>query len=128
MRIPKIMDLRTQDVVVINVRPKNEDDEKKVVECPLCGGDISKKNMKNSCSKRIEGHDVCNSCYNGLSQSYYEDGAGCIYCGDKKTKKTPKKMLLLSMPVLITTTRILWLLNEIEIVVCATEYLTVVVL
>jgi len=78
------MVLNTQDVVVINVKPK-------FIECPLCGGDITEKNMEKTCRKNIEGHDVCNSCYIGLSESYYENGIGCIYCGDKKTKRNTEE-------------------------------------
>ena len=78
------MILNKKDVVVINVKPK-------FIECPLCGGDITEKNMEKTCRKNIEGHDVCNSCYIGLSESYYENGIGCIYCGDKKTKRNTEE-------------------------------------
>ena len=76
--------MHQSDVVIINVKPNS-------VECPLCGDDITEKNMKNTCSKNIEGHNVCNNCYNGLSQTYYEGGIGCIYCGDVKTKKNTEE-------------------------------------
>ena len=76
--------MQQSDVVIINVKPNS-------VECPLCGGDITEKNMKKTCLKNIEGHNVCSNCYNGLSETYYEGGIGCIYCGDIKTKKNTEE-------------------------------------
>lgn len=76
--------MHQNDVVIINVKPMS-------VECPLCGNDITEKNMKKTCLKNIEGHNVCSNCYNGLSETYYEGGIGCIYCGDIKTKKNTEE-------------------------------------
>lgn len=92
--------MQQSDIVVISVKPK-------LIECPLCGGDITEKNMKKSCLKNIAGHDVCNSCYVGLEQSYYENGVGCIYCGDKKTKRdTEENVAIINVPVQQTNTHI----------------------
>ena len=92
--------MQQSDIIVINVKPK-------LIECPLCGGDITEKNMKKSCLKNIEGHDICNSCYVGLEQSYYENGVGCIYCGDKKTKRdTEENVAIINVPVQPTNTHI----------------------
>ena len=57
--------MHQNDVVIINVKPMS-------VECPLCGNDITEKNMKKTCLKNIEGHNVCSNCYNGLSETYLE--------------------------------------------------------
>ena len=92
--------MNQSDIVVINVKPT-------LIECPLCGCDITEKNMKKSCLKNIEGHDVCNSCYVGLEKTYYENGIGCIYCGDKKTKRdTQENVAIINVPAQPTNTHI----------------------
>ena len=68
----------SSDCVIITVNS--------IIECPVCGEDITKKNISNSCKKNIEGHSVCVKCYNRLTETYYKNGIGCLYCGDPKTK------------------------------------------
>ena len=74
------------ECVVIEVKPSNVKID--TYECPMCGSDITKKNMK-PCKKNIDGHSICRQCYLQLASKYYEGGDGCLYCGDPKTKREP---------------------------------------
>lgn len=76
------------DCVVIEVKPSN--DKIETYECPMCGSDITKKNMK-PCKKNIDGHSICSECHVKLASKYYEGGVGCLYCGDPKTKKEQER-------------------------------------
>ena len=69
------------DCLVISVSVS----ENTIVECPLCGDCIKDKEFKKSCLKSNKSHNVCISCYNSLSETYYKDGKGCLYCGDPRT-------------------------------------------
>ena len=72
------------DIMVINIKSATET----TIECPLCGGDIHPKNMTKSCTKRVEGHDVCRLCQVSLMRDYFKNvEGGCIYCGDRKTSE-----------------------------------------
>ena len=67
----------TGDCVVVDIDT--------LVECPLCGGEISSKEMSDSCSKHISGHNVCTTCNSTLKSQYFGEGGGCLYCGDTKS-------------------------------------------
>ena len=70
-----------------------------ITECPMCGINITKKNRSNSCKKNIEGHSVCIICYNRLSETYYKNGIGCLYCADPKTKITNQNVTEVPGPI-----------------------------
>jgi len=69
------------DCVVITVKSVDEE----LIECPMCNAFICKKNMSNSCTNKIDGHNVCISCNHDLITKFFKsEKGGCIYCGDKK--------------------------------------------
>lgn len=92
------------DIVVIDITSVNEnacdasgnvDDNEKFVECPMCGNDIKKKNIKNTCRNKIEGHDICYVCSISIEECYYKNGIGCLYCGDPKTINDRKENIMI---------------------------------
>lgn len=88
--------MNSDDCVVITVSPGKVENE--FCECPMCGGDIYHKNMASTCKKKIEGHNVCNACHGELTQKYYKDGIGCVYCGDPKTKQEETRENVIHVP------------------------------
>ena len=59
--------------------------EDTILDCPLCGDSVKDSGLTKSCAKNNKSHNICVSCYNSLSKTYYEDGIGCLYCGDPRT-------------------------------------------
>ena len=88
--------MSSDDCVVINITPGKVDTE--FYECPMCGGDIYQKNMASTCKNKIPGHDVCLVCQAQLSEKFYENGIGCVYCGDPKTKTPPEDDNVITIP------------------------------
>ena len=65
------------DCVIIDVKSGHE--------CPMCGNNVTKKNMAKSCSKNIPDHHVCKDCEMQLKSSGFGDG--CVYCGYRLEKQ-----------------------------------------
>ena len=59
--------------------------ENTIVECPLCRNAVKDSGLVKSCVRNNKSHNICESCYDTLSKTYYEDGIGCLYCGDPRT-------------------------------------------
>lgn len=92
-----------RDVTVINVKPANaretEPDTDDKIECPLCGENVSSKNIVKSCSKDVEGHNVCRACHNNLRRDYFKGKSGCIYCGDRPSPNQDTNTINISITV-----------------------------
>ena len=69
--------MEQSDCVIINIT--------KGVECPMCGNDVTEKNMTKSCSKNIPDHHVCKVCAAQLKSNGFGDG--CVYCGHRENKE-----------------------------------------
>jgi hypothetical protein len=69
--------MEQSDCVIINIT--------KGVECPMCGNDVTEKNMAKSCSKNIPDHHVCKDCAAQLKSNGF--GNGCVYCGHRESKE-----------------------------------------
>ena len=69
--------MEQSDCVIINIV--------KGVECPMCGNDVTEKNMAKSCSKNIPDHHVCMDCAAQLKSNGFGDG--CVYCGHRENKE-----------------------------------------
>ena len=70
--------MEQSDCVIINIV--------KGVECPMCGNDVTEKNMTKSCPKNIPDHHVCEICSSELKSNGFGDG--CVYCGHRVEKET----------------------------------------
>ena len=69
--------MEQSDCVIINIV--------KGVECPMCGNDVTEKNMTKSCPKNIPDHHVCEICASELKSNGFGDG--CVYCGHRVEKE-----------------------------------------
>ena len=54
-------------------------------ECPMCFNFV--KNLKKTCLKNINGHNICYNCDQNLKEKYGLKKSGCIYCGDRSEKQ-----------------------------------------
>ena len=55
--------------------------EDTILDCPLCGDSVKDSGLTKSCAKNNKSHNICVSCYNSLSKTYYEDGIGIYIVG-----------------------------------------------
>ena len=97
MKIIRHKTEKKDDCVIIDID--------KWVECPLCNSEILSKNMSDSCSKGILGHNVCPTCDSTLKSQYFGDMGGCLYCGDTKSNNSRQNTIVINTnPPSVTST------------------------
>ncbi len=88
MKIDKNKSSDKGDCVVVDIDT--------LVECPLCRVEIPSREMSDSCSKNISGHNVCTSCNSTLKSQYFGEGGGCLYCGDTKSNNSRQNTIVIN--------------------------------